>query len=113
MMSKPMIPNYLIGFYEPADEANRSLTRGGIWMPLEKVIAPRCRVKFRYVDKTEALGVLIYRYQNDLTKEYVIVDEQGNLYSGLKPADYRPITMNDARLFQVPNTIQAVADGRL
>lgn len=106
-VNKPL-RRYLVGFPSKMDD-DPKLTHGGVWAPLEQMVAPRYRSKFQFIEKVKVGSVIIHRYQHHVTREALNIDEAGNLYSKA----YRLLTIDEARLIMVPNLIQAIADGKI
>jgi hypothetical protein len=105
---------YLIGRAEdPKNWGIPANTKGGIWAPLEKVIAPAYRANFVFMGVvTSQSGTEISLYQHDMSHEYVNVDADGRLYEWTGPGNvYLQITLSEARFRLVSGLVRAIEEG--
>lgn len=108
--------NYLLGdASDPANWGDSAFTRGGVWAPLELVVAPVFRANFMFMEIVPALvgaeRIEVYLYKHDLTREYVNVDQYGRLYVWDGDERYLEIPLEQARHRLVGGLVSALESG--
>lgn len=101
---------YLIGNAEdPRNWGDLKTTRGGIWAPLEKVVAPAYRAHFIFVQRLITEGqVAISMYIHEPTSTLILVDDGGQNYIWLGYGmGIVPISIQEART----RLVEALLDG--
>lgn len=92
---------YLIGNADdPRNWGDPRATRGGVWSPLEKVIAPAYRNQFIFVQRLltdDLIGISMYLHETAGTM--ILVDDNGQSYEWLgNNMGFIPISVQEARI---------------
>lgn len=102
---------YLIGNADdPRNWGDLKTTRGGIWAPLEKVVAPAYRSQFIFMQRliTDE-GLEISMYMHEPTATMILVDDAGQNYTWLGYGmGIVPISMQEARTRLVEALLDAI-----
>lgn len=111
-----MANRYLLGNVDDtANWGDPSRTRGGVWAPLERVVAPAFRANFMFMSIVNAVvgaeRVDVYLYKHDLTREYVNVDLQGRLYVWAGDDRYTELPLEQARDRLIGGLLHAIENG--